>query len=203
MADQALKARSALHGVLHDSGAAAVGVTVSDLDGTGLASVQAFGSSGAALAEQVRARYGLALPEGPRRVEAGGTAFLGTGPGRWFASRDAGGNDFATALAAQLDGLAAVADQSAGYAMLRLQGPALRQVFAKGVNIDLHPDAFAVGDVAATAIAHIGVTLWRLDDGADGAPVFELALFRSMAGSFWHWLSLSAGEWGLRAAARG
>lgn len=201
MADPAFKGRSALHGLLHDIGTPA-GITVTDLDGTALASVQAFPSRAAALPERVRARFGLALPDGPRLVEAGGTTFLGTGPARWLATREGGGNGFAADLATELDGLAAVADQSDGYALLRLEGPALRQVLAKGVNIDLHPGAFPVGDVAATAIAHIGVTLWRLED-ADGTPRFELALFRSMAGSFWHWLAQSAGEWGLRVAPRG
>ena len=47
-----------------------------------------------------------------------------------------------------------------------------------------------------TAIAHIGVQLWQLDD----APTYELAVPRSMAKSFWTWFSASAAEFGLAVA---
>ncbi len=49
----------------------------------------------------------------------------------------------------------------------------------------------------------MGVTLWRLEDAADGWPVFEFAVFRSLAGSFWHALSHSAAEFGLSVDAPG
>jgi sarcosine oxidase gamma subunit len=51
--------------------------------------------------------------------------------------------------------------------------------------------------VASTVASHIGITLWRLDDAADATPVFEVAVFRSLAGSFWHALAQSAAEFGL------
>lgn len=196
MADP-LAPRSPFDGLLRDRGAASPGVRVADRHGLGIASVIAYRDTGADLAALVRDRHGIDLPATPRRATADGTAFIGIGEGRWLATGEAGGNRFAAGLATALDGLAAVADQSDGHAVLRLSGPALRRVLAKGVNLDLHPSAFAVGDAAATAIAHIGVVLWRLEDLPDGAPVFESALFRSMAGSFWHWLASSAGEYGL------
>jgi hypothetical protein len=39
--------------------------------------------------------------------------------------------------------------------------------------------------------------LWRLHDGADGSSVFEIAVFRSFAASFWHALYSSAAEFRL------
>jgi sarcosine oxidase gamma subunit len=48
-----------------------------------------------------------------------------------------------------------------------------------------------------TSIAHIGVHLWRLDDGPDGS-VFEIMVARSMVGSFWSWFAASAAEFGCR-----
>jgi methylglutamate dehydrogenase subunit D len=93
--------------------------------------------------------------------------------------------------------LAAVSDQSSGYAILRLTGPKVRDTLAKMLPIDLHERAFAAGDVAATNASHVGVTLWRLDNAADGSPVFEITLFRSFVGSFWHTLASSAAEFGL------
>jgi len=59
----------------------------------------------------------------------------------------------------------------------------------------LHARSFAPGDVASTIASHVGATLWRLED-ADAAPVFEIAVFRSLAGSFWHTLTDSAAEFG-------
>jgi sarcosine oxidase subunit gamma len=197
MADLTLSARSAFADLLHDHGAAPAGLTVTDLDGAGIVSLLAFKGRRAELIERVRTDYGALLPDAPRRVAAGRIAFIGIGEGRWLAIGEGAGAGLAADLAARLEGPAAVVDQSDGYGLLRLKGLALRNVLAKGVGVDLHPAAFAVGAAAATVVAHIGVTLWRREDAADGAPVFEVALFRSMAGSFWHWLSSSAGEFGL------
>jgi hypothetical protein len=37
-------------------------------------------------------------------------------------------------------------------------------------------------------------TLWRLEDDADGGLAFEIAVFKSLAQSFWQALSYSAGQ---------
>jgi heterotetrameric sarcosine oxidase gamma subunit len=197
MADTGLKALSPFAGLLHSVGSGG-GVTVSDRDGLGLASLLTLKGQRVTVAERLATAYGIALPDGPNRVAVDDVAVIGTGPGKWLAVREGAANGLAVDLAALLEGAAAVADQSDGYAVLRLQGPALRQVLAKGVAIDLHDLAFLVNQAAVTAIAHIGVIVWRLDDGPDGSPVFEIALFRSMAGSFMHWLESSAGEFGLK-----
>jgi sarcosine oxidase gamma subunit len=49
--------------------------------------------------------------------------------------------------------------------------------------------------VASTLASHVGATLWRLED-IDDLPVFEIAVFRSLAGSFWQTLTASAAEFG-------
>ena len=46
-------------------------------------------------------------------------------------------------------------------------------------------------DVAVTVIAHVGAVVWRRNG------CFAFAVFRSYAGSFWHWLAASAAEFGL------
>ena len=58
--------------------------------------------------------------------------------------------------------------------------------------IDLHPRAFGPGDAAVTSVAHVGVHLWQID----AAPTYELAVPRSLAAAFWHWLVESAAEFG-------
>lgn len=173
------------------------GVVVADRDGLGIASVAAGRGKAEALARHARERFGLELPKKPQRMASGDLAFVGVGPGAWLATHERGSVMLGRELAS-LGDLAATADQSDGYAVLRLTGPRVRDALAKLVFIDLHPDAFAVGSVASTQAAHLGVILWRLDDAGDGA-VFEIAMYRSFAGSFWHALSESAAEFGLQA----
>lgn len=203
LADLVLEARSPFAGVLGDYGIDRAGVTVTDLDGTGIASVLALKTSGIALGETVRVEFGIDLPDGPRRVANKDTAFIGVGDGRWLAISETGGNDFAQDLGERLAGLAGVTDQSDGFGLVRLGGPDVRRTLAKGLGIDLSPEAFPIDAVAATALGHIGVTIWRREDAPEGTPVFEIALFSSMAQSFNHWLCMSAGEFGLKVVARG
>ena len=173
------------------------GVIAIDRDGLGLATVLVRKGRAGALSQRVRELFGIELPQGPRHVAGGDHAFAGTGPGAWLAIRESGGNAFASSLQDALHDLASVSDQSDGYAVLRLTGPKLRDTLAKIVPIDVHPRGFTPGDVASTVVSHMGVTLWRLQDSGDGSPVFELAVFRSLAVSLWHALSEAAAEFGL------
>lgn len=174
------------------------GVTVTLLEGYGLASLIAAPDGAQELVGQVERSLGLTLPTAPKIVSADGCDAIGTGPGQWLL-RTASRQDM-PALIAGLAPHAAVTDQSDARAALRLSGPNLRDVLAKGVMIDLHPAAFAVGDAASTSIAHIGVQLWRLPDEAE-LPVFEIMVPRSFAGSFWSWFAASAAEFGCRVVA--
>jgi sarcosine oxidase subunit gamma len=175
---------------------AAPGVTAAVLDGFGLATVLARKGSSQTLAQRARERFGIDLPTAPTLSAASGVAFAGTGPGAWLAMADRGGNGFAAKLMTDLDGVASVSDQSDGYVLIRLTGARVRDALSKLVPIDLHPRAFKAGDVASTVASHIGVTLWRPADGPDAAHVFEVALFRSLARSFWHALADAAAEYG-------
>lgn len=169
------------------------GVTARALDGFGLATLIAAPAATATLSAFVEDRLGLALPTAPRIVSGTSHDAVWSGPGQWLlraASRDG----FAQLLA-ELSVYAAVSEQSEARAGLRLSGPRVREALSKGVMLDLHPAAFAVGDAALTSIAHIGVQLWRLADGPQGA-VFEIMVARSMAGSFWSWFDASAAEFG-------
>jgi methylglutamate dehydrogenase subunit D len=177
------------------------GVIVRERADDALAIVTARRGMAAELAKRVHA-MGIVLPAGPRRVAQGSLAFLGIGPGRWLATLDHGANTsqscdaWTKSLAHDLTGCASVVDQTDGYAVLQIGGAKARATLAKGIAIDLHPRAFRAGDVAVTRIAHIGVMLWQLDD----QPTYAVSVFRSLAGSFWHWLSVSAEEFGISVA---
>ena len=115
-------------------------------------------------------------------IASAGFPMIPTGPGTWLAVAEQSQDD----LPARLAGLASVSDQSGGYVVLRFAGPAARALLQKGVAIDLDPSAFGPGSAAVTVIAHIGVILWRADDG------YDVAIFRSFAGSFRHWIDGAA-----------
>jgi len=120
-----------------------------------------------------------------RQSGANGVTALGIGPGRWLFLGST------PEQLAPLSGLASLSDHSDGYAVFELWGPKIRETLAKGVPVDLHPTVFT-DDVAVTVIAHIGAIVWQ------SAPDrFSIAIFRSYAGSFWHWLAASAAEFGL------
>jgi methylglutamate dehydrogenase subunit D len=102
----------------------------------------------------------------------------------WLAVFQGAGPLMACELASSLAGLASVADQTSTYAVLRISGAAAREVLSRGAFIDFDPSAFGPGSAAVTTISHIGVTIWQIDE----TPTFEIALFRSFADSFWHWM---------------
>jgi methylglutamate dehydrogenase subunit D len=172
-------------------------VRVMRREGLAFATMISSRRQGRALAERIERIHGLKLPQGPQRAAAGEAAFIGVGPGVWLATSERGLNTFAETLAGQIGDLASVSDQTDGLAALRLSGPMLRAALCKLIPLDLHPRSFRVGDVAVTVAAHIGVTLWRLDDEDANSPVFELAVPRSMAGSFSEAFGESAGEFGI------
>ena len=198
MSDLKLHARSGLEhlGAAGSRGAdtAQPGVSLMLRPNVALALVMARKENAQALAETARRAFALELPRVPRRVATGALSFVWAGPGQWLAtSDDVAGNAFEARLRQQLAGLASVTDQSDGRAVLRIDGRRAREALAKMLPVDLHPRAFGPGNAALTAAASIGVHIWQLDD----TPTYELAVFRSYAGSLWRWLIASAEEFGV------
>jgi heterotetrameric sarcosine oxidase gamma subunit len=196
MTDYTLTSQAAFAGLAAASGSNH-GVVVAHRDGLAVATLLTRKGQTTAFAQRVRACFGVELPNGPRRATHDDIAFLHTGPQAWLVTREEGGNGFASSMSDALDDVAAVADQSSAFAILRLMGPSVRGTLAKILPIDLHEHVFEINKVASTAASHIGATLWRLEDAADGSPVFEIAVYRSFAGSFWHAIASSAAEFGL------
>ncbi|MGF6233233.1 heterotetrameric sarcosine oxidase gamma subunit [Inquilinus ginsengisoli] len=188
-----LTPRSAFIGLPARSGRAEgePGVTVRSRDDLAMAKLIACEGRAGDLAAAVRARFGLELPATPKRVEQGRLAVIWSGPGQWLAVAE-DGHDLTRELTETVGAFAAVSDQSDGLAVLRVSGPHARDALIKGVGLDLHPRAFGPGDAAVTVIAHIGAQLWQLDD----RPTYEIAIYRSFAGSLWRWLEASAAEFG-------
>ncbi|MBV9735873.1 MAG: sarcosine oxidase, gamma subunit [Acidisphaera sp.] len=193
MSEAALLPRSPLAGLLRPvGGRGAAGVTVAERGSLRIAGLVAR-AGGAVLADIVRAAYGVDLPTSPRRTEADGLEFIWAGPAQWIVLAEPGADDLAATLRGRFGMLAAVTEQDDARVVLRIAGPRVRDALAKGVPIDLHPRAFGPGDVALTLAGHVPVHLWQVDDG----PAYDIAVARSLAGSFCHWLRDSAGEYGM------
>lgn len=106
---------------------------------------------------------------------------VAVGPGHW--------------LGAGYEGLAEVADragvavfdQRAAFGILELVGDQARQVLQKGVFVDLGEQLPVDGTSLCGVIARVNVVLWR-----HGVDRFMIAVPRSFAATFWHWLQVSS-----------
>ncbi|KAB2857743.1 MAG: hypothetical protein F9K41_02945 [Sphingopyxis terrae] len=115
---------------------------------------------------------------------APGATVLKTGPGTWLTLCEGSHPDLGDA--------AATFDQGDGFALLKLHGPAAMRVLQKGIFVDLETALAADGDCVSSVIAHINVIAWRASSGTLG-----VAVPRSFATSFWHWLSAAAAAEGI------
>jgi methylglutamate dehydrogenase subunit D len=197
VSDRTLHPLSALSGIAvpgrYGRGEGEPSLVITELTGLGLATVACRKGQAAALSAAVRKAYGLDLPASSRVAQGAAVRFIGYGPGQWLAVSEALANEaLASELAAKLQGLASVSDQSGGRTVLRVSGNRARDVLAKGLPLDLDPRAFPLGSAATSAISHIGVQLWQADDTRS----YDIAIFRSLSESFWRWLTASAAEFG-------
>ena len=197
MSDRTLHPLSALSGIAvpgrYGRGEGEPSLVITELTGLGLATVACRKGQAAALSAAVRNAYGVDLPASSRVAQGAAVRFIGYGPGQWLAVSEALANEaLASELAAKLQGLASVSDQSGGRTVLRVSGNRARDVLAKGLPLDLDMRAFPLGSAATSAISHIGVQLWQADDMRS----YDLAVFRSLSESFWRWLTASAAEFG-------
>jgi methylglutamate dehydrogenase subunit D len=172
------------------------GVIATERDGLGIARIAARWAQTPHMAELFRANFGVEPPSAPRRVSRGDVAVAGIAPHTWLATRENAGNTFAQSLQSLLGQCASVCDQSDAYVILRLAGPKVRETLAKLAPIDIHPRSFKVSDVAQTLCGYVDVMLWRLEDSAQGDPVFEIWGGRSLAVSLHQAISQSAAEFG-------
>lgn len=198
MVDQGLCRSSALPELAsacrlgHSDGPA--GLTAGEVQGLAMVSIIARKGRRADLLAAVLQNFGAALPTTPRRVAGEGITFLWAGPGQWLAiARLDEHTDLERDLGAGIGTFASLTDQGEGRTVIRVSGPASRNVIATGVPLDLHPRAFRPGDVALAHANHIAVTFWQIDD----APTYEFAVARGYARCFWTWLRDSGARYGI------
>ena len=187
---------SALHGVAlpgrYGKTDGASGVTIAERTNIGLATVACRKGQDDGLKASVREAYGVDLPLTSKMARGKTVSFIGTGPGQWLAvSKSLENQALADDLIARLKGLASIVDQSDGRAVIRLSGPRARDVLAKGLAIDLDSRVFPEDVAVTSTISHMGVQLWQ-----EAPESYDITLFRSVAESFWRWLTVSAAAFG-------
>ncbi|MCP3463537.1 sarcosine oxidase subunit gamma [Bradyrhizobium sp. CCGUVB23] len=167
-----------------------VGVVVEQLDNVVLAIVTARTGKEHAVRTILAEYLGLAVPATSKVARGMTGSVIGLKPGSWMIVLPKLRLD--PVLEEKFSGIAAVTEQSDSRVLLRVRGRYVRDALAKGVTIDLHPRAMCVGDAAVTAVAQIVVHIWMTDE----EPIYELAIPRSMARSFWDWFACSSAEYG-------
>ncbi|MCV9961533.1 sarcosine oxidase subunit gamma [Pararhizobium sp. BT-229] len=121
------------------------------------------------------------------------------GPGEWLAlSQTETPESLQRNLSLLLAEAAYIVDQSEGRVVLRLSGPNVRRILAKGIAVDLHVSVFAVGTSSNVLCGHISVNLART-----GENEFELIVMRSLAESLFDDLALMGREFDLSAGFSG
>lgn len=95
-----------------------------------------------------------------------------------------------------LEDIAAVTDQTGGWAVLEVSGAGAEAVLARLCPLDLRAKSFPVGAAARAPLGHMQSVLMRLGDAR-----FQVMVFRSMARTAWHEMEEAAQNLAARARA--
>jgi methylglutamate dehydrogenase subunit D len=176
----------------------AAGVRLRLISGRALVQVMARGRDDDAIANAVREKYGVALPEAPAMARGQRVSFLWAGYRAWIAMADERNvADLESVLRDDLGSLISASDQSDGRLLVELSGRKARDVLATLAPIDLHPRAFRPDDTAMTLFGHIAGQITQIDS----APTYELMVFRGFAESLLQDVMTYGAQYGLDVSA--
>jgi sarcosine oxidase subunit gamma len=126
---------------------------------------------------------GCPIPNEPNTVSINnGNQLLWLSPSRWLLVS----TDQSTVVVADIK-----RDVSSGRTVLRLSGPNVRDVLAKGCPLDLHHRTFKLGTCAQSRIGSLNVLIVHVEDGT-----FDVYVARGFALTFWEWLIEASAEYG-------
>ncbi|WP_343079679.1 sarcosine oxidase subunit gamma [Ostreiculturibacter nitratireducens] len=150
----------------------AQGSALSELRPGPITSVAPFNGQERAVSSTLKG-LGLSFPGPGKTASKGGASAVWTGRGQAFL--------IGTEPPEGLAEIAALTDQSDGWAAMRLEGEKAEAVLARLAPLDLRMAEFGKGAVARAALGHIPMILIR-----SGASSFDIYVFRSMAASAVH-----------------
>jgi heterotetrameric sarcosine oxidase gamma subunit len=163
------------------------GVHLQDVHGLKLYQVAAWANSINAVGAKVANTVGCERAPGPcKAASVGEVAALRIEPLKWWLY----GVEAPEVDAEQ----GAILDISHSRTQIRVSGPEATSLLNRHLPLDLRGQSFPVGSVASTMIHHVGVTLWRSDNG------YELFIPRGFALSLWEGIVDSATQFGVEIA---
>lgn len=141
----------------------------------------------------VRGALGQALPLDANTMTTGSHRVFWLGPDEWLIMTSL---DDVPGLAAQLREAvsgqhASVTDVSGGQIALRVAGPDVRDVLARGCTLDFHPDKFKIGTCVQSGLAKANILIGLVDD----QPAYEIVVRRSFSEYLVLWLRHAAREY--------
>ena len=160
------------------------GVILEVMQGLALHQVAAWAESIDAVGEKTAEVAGAKSAPGPCSATSGSEAsVLRIEPLKWWVYGAA-----APTLSAEQG---ATLDLSHSRTHIRIRGDDAVTFLNRHVSLDLRESAFPEGSVASTVLHHVGVTLWRSDQG------YEMFIPRGFALSLWEMLVETAEQFGL------
>ena len=110
-------------------------------------------------------------------------------PDEWLVVAPPTEDDLVKELDSALDGMHhAVTELTGGQTIIRISGPAARELLAQGCTIDLHPTVFGMNCCAQTLLAHVPVLLCQVPGRTTEELRFDVVVRRSFADYLSRWL---------------
>lgn len=162
----------------------AAGVTLQVVPDLVLHQIAAWAESIDEVGEKTADVAGAKGAPGPCSATSGsGASILRTEPLKWLL--------YGTAAPALSPEQGATLDLSHSRTQIRITGDDAVTFLNRHLSLDLRENAFPEGSVASTVFHHVGVTLWRSDQG------YEMFIPRGFALSLWEMLVETAEQFGL------
>jgi sarcosine oxidase subunit gamma len=187
-----LERQSALAAALRQGGRSGAGgarsLRLGEIRGWSLVQVASFPSSLADLRQASRPLLGIDLPERVGEVaRAGERCLFKTGPEQfWIVCPERDDLTARLQISVALT-VGAVTALSHSRTRIYVEGPAARDLLAKGIPLDFHPDVFRVDHFALTGLHHTPVLVHR-----SGESRYEIYPMRTFAQTVWDWLTDAA-----------
>jgi sarcosine oxidase, subunit gamma len=167
------------------------GITLSEVRGQTLVHI-AGDSADSGFADGIMSATGLRLPTQSGQITIGDDKRIcWLGPDQWLLKTSAAPYGEWQQRLAEAAPSGAFNDVSFARTTLRLTGPNVRDVLAKGCPLDLHPAVFTPDRCAQTLLGHLNPLIECL-----AADVFEVSVTRSYGVDLFEWVCTSAAEYG-------
>ncbi len=168
------------------------GVTLRVVNGRDIVRISPFAGKRDPASAALRKVCKMALPAVGKSSAKDGYVVAWAGLEAWMVMAPGKGRGGLYAkLARSLRTSCAVVDHTHGVTGIDVSGERARDLLAKGCAVDLDPALFAVGACAATQMEHMGIHLRRT-----GEDAYQVLAPTSQVGSFWHFFTEMALEFG-------